>query len=46
LAWRICKKASGDLLPLEVVAMFAHRFFCLLKDPAVVTPTLLDDFRS
>lgn len=39
------QKASGDLLPLEVVEMFAT-VFCLLKDSADVTQTLLDDFRS
>ena len=39
------QKASGDLLPLEVVEMLAT-VFCHLKDSADVTQTLLDDFRS
>ena len=39
------QKASAELLPLEMVEMFAT-VFCLLKDSAEVTQTLLDDFRS
>lgn len=39
------QKAASDLQPLEMVEMFAT-VFCLLKDSADVTQSLLDDFRT